>query len=363
MLLVLYNKLNSNSLNHGVLCDYFFLLIKSQTHTHPAEVASGETSLGATPTSTTTVKLHATFFPYRGMQIFVKTQLGNTIILQVQPSDTIESIKAKIQDKLGFPLDQQRLVLADKLLENSCTLSNYNIKNNSTLYVALLRGMKIFVKTSHGETITVEAKPSNTIMEIKAKIHSELGFPPNQQNISFAGRLLEDGQTLSDYHIKNESTLSVMLRQRMQIFVSTFQGTTLALDVESCDTIENIMVKIQELEGFPLNKQRLIFNGERLEASLKLSEYNIQTGSTLHLVLYLHDHMQILVKTRLGKLITLEHLYPGDSIICIKNKIEYKEGTPTDQQRLFFAGQELEDGHTLSDYSIRQESILLHLNN
>ena len=137
------------------------------------------------------------------------------------------------------------------------------------------------------------------------------------------------------------------------------EETRIALAVDPNDSIANLKSMIKVKKGFPVDEQRIVYNGRNLEDDQTVSDYNIQDKSTLNLVLPVRNNcMEVtILKETMGPVPTLA-VRPNDSILDVKRKIQGMSGVPFHKQILIFAGEELQNILTISNYNIQNKSVI-----
>ena len=155
--------------------------------------------------------------PRGRMQIIVKTLAGHEHTLDVKRSDTIRSVKAKIQDITGFDVYKQRLVfedtiLGDDLLQDGSKLSDYNIQNLSSLSLVIMRSFVVFIKPPRGRRFPLVVNPTDLVADLRARVADHQDEVTDYVRLlQFGHSPLENGRTLADYNIHSRVVLHYMI--------------------------------------------------------------------------------------------------------------------------------------------------------
>ena len=188
------------------------------------------------------------FLEFEGSGIFVKTLPDKVYKIYIDNEKTVKDLKKEIEERLDFPINNQRLIFVGKELEDNRTLLDYKIYDESTVILGMKLNneenykeekknelqknvnkkekekniINLFIKNQNGHSFNLISESNNNIKDIKFQItkkylESKTLVSPNQQILFFNGKILEDNETLSYYNIKNKSMIS--LKINMNIFV------------------------------------------------------------------------------------------------------------------------------------------------
>jgi len=337
------------------------------------------------------------------MDIKVRMTDGTIMPLEVQPTETIEAVKKKIEQKKDIPVEEQHLYFSETELDNDKKLPDYGIQKGDTLN--LEAPMDIKIRMTDGTKFPLEVQRTETIEAVKEKIEQKKDIPVDEQRLSFGKKQLDNDKKLGpDYGIRKGDTLNLedsdddaddhasfgrtpssfagdvagtkhpmedradlvfgdnKTPRNMTIYVKTPRDEkTMTLEVVDSNTIEEVKAMVEEREGIPAREQRLIGpqNQKLDDDDQTLLECEIKKGDYLKLLD--EADMHIFIKNyRDDKVITLQ-VAGTDTIIAVKGMVEEKEGIPTDKQCLSFKAKNLENNRTLESYVIRNEETLFLL--
>jgi ubiquitin C len=150
--------------------------------------------------------------------------------------------------------------------------------------------MQLFFRTLPGKTITLEAEASDTIYKLKESVYNKEGIDPQKQRWVFAGKELQNHQTVAECKLCDQATLALVMKSPpFQLFVKTIDAKYITLEVDEFDTIGTVRQKIQDKGGIPPDRQRLSYQENILDDTKTLSYYQIQPETVLQLVLPAHE--------------------------------------------------------------------------
>ena len=306
------------------------------------------------------------------MKILISNK-GEKFSIEIESNAKIEQIKNEIFQKEGIESKYQILLYKGQKLENDNTIEYYNIINGSIIYLLIddtLLNYKVSISITKGANpVTFEFNPLTTINELKEYIRHHYSFiEVFRQRLFFTNDIygdylnnlkeLKDNKSLFEYGIKEEKKEYVI-----HLFEGVKDGILINIDGNfgyRGPLYFPLSTKIKAIKEYiyvdePQFEHLYSENNNELEDGKSLSDYNFNKNTRLKLVLKSNDFIFIFISFLEMKIIL--KVNESDNILKIKNMIKNHLNIAPFYQGLYF-NSKLEDNKTISDYNIKNESIL-----